>query len=79
MEMFTGELALVKEVEVILVDSDSDKFRTAMKYQLAGLVVQTRVFNAFQLLRRIIDIGGEGLHGGGQGPIQGNGQLTSEH
>ena len=58
MEMFTGELALVKEVEVILVDSDSDKFRTAMKYQLAGLVVQTRVFNAFQLLRRTIDIGG---------------------
>ena len=46
--MFTGEVDMCKEVEVMLdesdselVDSDSDKFRTAVKFQLAGMVVQT--------------------------------------
>ena len=47
-EMFTGEVDMCREVEVMLeesdselVDSDSDKFRTAVKFQLAGMVVQT--------------------------------------
>ena len=46
--MFTGEVDMCREVEVMLeesdselVDSDSDKFRTAVKFHLAGLVVQT--------------------------------------
>ena len=46
--MFTGEVDMCKEVEVMLeesdselVGSDSDELRTAVKFQLAGLVVQT--------------------------------------
>ena len=57
--MFTGEVeVMLEESDSELVDSDSDKFRTAVKFQLAGLVVQTRVLIAFQLLRRTIGIGG---------------------
>ena len=45
--MFTGEVDMCKEVEVMLEERDSelvdgDKFRTAVKFQLAGLVVQTQ-------------------------------------
>merc|ERR1719320_2058298 len=50
LEMFTGEGEMCKEVEVIisrdtdddnLVESDSDKFRTALKYHLTGLLIRT--------------------------------------
>eukprot|EP00090_Calanus_glacialis_P026694 TRINITY_DN41968_c0_g1_i1.p1 TRINITY_DN41968_c0_g1~~TRINITY_DN41968_c0_g1_i1.p1 ORF type:complete len:827 (-),score=300.90 TRINITY_DN41968_c0_g1_i1:33-2513(-) len=52
-EMFTGEVAMCKEVEVMLmrtteeesdselVDTESDKFRTAVKFHLTGLVIKT--------------------------------------
>eukprot|EP00092_Neocalanus_flemingeri_P019952 GFUD01021611.1.p1 GENE.GFUD01021611.1~~GFUD01021611.1.p1 ORF type:complete len:834 (-),score=379.80 GFUD01021611.1:19-2520(-) len=59
-QMFTGEVEMCREVEVVVVSlsdsemvdsemvdrelvemSESDKFRTAVKFQLAGLVVQT--------------------------------------
>jgi len=51
-EMFTGEVAMCKEVEVILkktmeeesdselVDTESDKFRTAVRFHLTGLVIK---------------------------------------
>jgi len=50
MESFSGEVYMCKEVEVSLirdpvtddmVDCDSDKFRTAVKYHLTGLLIRT--------------------------------------
>jgi len=50
MEMFTGEVEMCKEVEVImagdiesanLIESDSDKFRAAIKFHLTGVLIRT--------------------------------------
>merc|ERR1719427_483495 len=50
MEMFTGEVEMCKEVEVIIapdiendnmVESDSDKFRAAIKFHLTGVLIRT--------------------------------------
>merc|ERR1719233_1218937 len=50
MEMFTGEVEICKEVEVIIaqdiendnmVESDSDKFRAAIKFHLTGVLIRS--------------------------------------